>query len=408
MNKINRMKRIISLICMFMLLAPFCANARAVRRSTRESGDSLDRKQKNDIMFMDFGDEGFPAAFTPGGGVGKIYIDSYEVLPNQEKNCLVIHDMTHDSSYSGSMNASITLGKLTGLVSVEIRYMYEPEPPSTYGAFVMSLWGSTNQMTSRFIIESGGGMSCFNAGGQSENFMERTKIAPNTWYTIKWILDLDNKTEDFIFLNEGTGVKTSVYDADFYSESAGNDLATIGFQSSRFGGKYIFDYVRVSKENERLMDDYNESADDAADAGKGTESKKVAPPVNKAIAGRINVQLDGEYKFTTQAPYEKDGKIMATAKNLACFFGLSYAKEGSDCIIKTPNGDLTIKDSGSVLGDKSVQLLSEEKNGQIFVSIEDFCAVIGGYDCYYDSAAGTISITKAEATKPEGGGDIEK
>lgn len=406
----KNIKRIVSLICVFMLLAPCCANARAVRRSTRESGASLDRKQKNDIMFMDFSGEGFPAAFTNGGGVGKIYIDSYEVMPKQEKNCLVIYDMTHEDAYITPMRANIDAGKQTGLVGVEIRYMYDwdPESPSTFGAFVMMLLDSAYKMTSRYVIASSGGASYFNLGGPSEKLLEATKIMPNTWYTIKWVLDLDNKRMDFTFLNEGTGAKVSVFDADWYDEGAGDDLARIGFESSKYGGKYVFDYVRVSRETERLEDTTSESEDDIADAGKGTVSEKVAPPVNKAIAGRINVQLDGEYKFTTQAPYEKDGKIMVTAKNIASFLGMSYAKEDSGCVIKTPIGDLTIKNGGSVLGDKSVQLLSEEKNGQIFVSVQDLCAAIGGYNCSYDSTAKTISITKAEVTTPEGGENIEK
>lgn len=407
MKTINK---IISLICVFMLAASCCANAAALRKDIKQSGSSLDRSKSNDILYLDFSGSDFPAGVTVGTGDGKIYLDTYEVMPKQKKNCLVINDTSYDTTYSG-ITARIATGTQTGLVGVEIRYMYDydPEQPSTYGSFIMALNDSAGQMLSRHVIASSNGSSQFNYGGDSSKAMESTKIAANTWYTVKWIVDLDEKRMDFSFLNEGTGAVTNVYDAGYYTSGAGgNNLGRIDLQSSMYGGKYVFDYVRVSREKARMSDAADDADDGSADIGKGVESEKVAPPSNAAAVGRININLDGIYKFTTQDPYEKDGRIMATAKNLASFFNMGYVREGATCLINTPSGILMIKDGGAALGDKSVAVASEEKDGQIFISVEDLCAAVGGYDCSYDSDAKIMNITAAKAEKSEGGGGVEK
>lgn len=404
----KNIKRIISLICVFILAASCCANAAALRKDIKQAGAGLNRSKKNDISFFDFSGTGFPPGFTAGSGNGEVYLDTYEVLPKQKKNCLVINDKSHDNTYSG-IATSISTGTLTGLVGVEIRYMYDydPETTSTYGSFIMGLHDSANKMISRHVIASVNGSSQFNYGGPSGRDVESTKIASNTWYTIKWVLDLDEKKMDFSFLNEKNGSKVILYDADWYESDAGKNLARIGLSSSMYGGKYVFDYVRVSRESSRMAEDVEDTDDSRADDGKGTESEKVAPPSSVAADGRININLDGIYKFTTQAPYEKDGKVMVTAKNLASFFKMGYVKDGSTCLINTPNGILMIKDGGAALGDKNVTLASEEKGEQIFISVEDLCAAAGGYDCSYDSAAKTVNITAVKAEDTKGGDSVE-
>ena len=105
---------------------------------------------------------------------------------------------------------------------------------------------------------------------------------------------------------------------------------------------------------------------------------------------------------------------MVTAKNLASFFHMSYVKEGATCLIKTSNGILMIKNGVVTLDDKSVSLAAEEKGKQIFISVEDLCAALGGYDCSYDSIAKTVNIStvKAEDVKginnAEDGDSVEK
>ena len=410
-------KKIVSLICVFMLAASCCANAAAVRKDIKQSGVSIDRTRKNDISFIDFSGADFsPNVTGTSNDEGEVYLDAYEVIPRLKKNCLVVNDTSYGATYEG-VSAKITTGTQTGLVGVEIRYMYdlEEETGCTYGSFIMGLYDGSNKMISRHVIASNNGSSQFNYGGPSGKAMESTKIAPNTWYTIKWVLDLDKQKMDFSLLNEGTHTKTTAYDADWYTEGAGKNLARVDLQSSMYGGKYVFDYVRISKETSRMSEsDDDETDDGSVDAGKGTESEKIAAPSSTAIADRININLDGIYKFTTQKPYEKDGKVMITAKNLASFFHMGYVKEGATCLIKTPNGILMIKNGVVTLDDNSVSLAAEEKGEQIFISVEDLCTALGGYDCSYDSIAKTVNIStvKAEDVKginnAEDGDSVEK
>ena len=116
-------------------------------------------------------------------------------------------------------------------------------------------------------------------------------------------------------------------------------------------------------------------------------------------------------RYTTEAPYEKDGKVMITIKNLAGFLNIGDGRLDGTCMLNTPRGIMIVKTDGSAaLGDTAIMVTAEEKDGQIFAAAEDICSLIG-YDYSYDSTNKCVSLTtRAEesAENAEGGETVEK
>ena len=395
-------KRIISFGCALAMLTSVSAYATAMRTDIKQSNKGLDRSKPNDIIFQDFssvGEGSFPTGVSPGSGSGIVTTMEYEVAPKYKKNCLLINDTSHDSTYSG-IGANIDAGGQTGMVGVEIRYMYDldPETTSTYSAMPMGLYDKTGKMISRTVIASSNGSTQFNYGGTDGKAMENSKVMSNTWYTAKWIIDFDKKKMDFSLLNEATNTLTTAIDAGFYENGDINELARVNLSTSMYGGKWVFDYVRISKETDRMSESTESSIK------KGVEVEKIAGPVSKALEGRINISVDGRYKYTTEEPYAaENGAVMVTAKNLASFLEAGYVRSGNTYIIRTGAGILIINaDSGSaVLEDKSVSLSNtEQKNNQLFVSAEEICDIFG-YEYSYDSSSSTVFIKAAEEPSEE-------
>lgn len=410
-----KMKRIISLVCVLMLVTSYSAYGAALRTDPKKNRQRQSKLAANDIWFSDFYDEDIPAevqfSTSPSGTVS---LEEHETSPGQKKNCLVLNDTVYDNSYSG-VGVSINAGGQKGIVGVEIRYMYVPEPDQAckFASFVMGLYDASNKMISRNVVISSNGATVFNYGGPAgcgEKYLETATISSNTWYTEKWIVDLDEKIMNFSFFNEGKAIRELVTDAGYYTTDAGSTLGKIRLGTQMYGGRYVIDYVRITKEKSRTI----QLDEEIEDKGKGTVSEKILVPVSEAVGGKINICLDGVYKYTTEAPYEKDGKIMVTAKNLASFLRMGYSKGADACLIVAPSGKLTLKADGTASMDgKSVSVSAmEEKGKQIFVPVDEICAILG-YQCSYDVEGKVVNITTvsndSSAEKDaKGGAAVEK
>lgn len=394
-----KIKRIISLICVFMLSASCCAHAAALRKDFKTE-KSTSGKRDNDILYLDFSSGDIPAEMSVGSTV---YIDTYETGYKTKKNCLVVNDTSHDTTYNG-VSANIATGELTGLVGVEIRYMYDYDETksSKFLSFIMGLYDKSGKMLSRSVVASANGSTQFNYGGTSSAAAETKTMDQNTWYTVKWVLNFDDATMNYTLKNEGSGVTGTVTGASYYENGCDNNLGKISLQSSMYGGKMVFDYVRVSRETLKEEED-----DPNADAGKGVESEKISAPANTKLDGKINICIDGTYKYTTADPYEKDGKLMVSAKNLASFWNLGYVKSDDKCFINTEGRIISISPDGVSLESAAISSAYEEKDGQIFISAEDFAAALG-CESTYDSDNMTLNITTVSDENAEGGEAVEK
>lgn len=396
-----------ALIMAAILSMTCCAYARAVRTDPKKNAGVTDRRKPNDIIFQDFNStEGsLPEGVSSSGGTGTVTVEKYDVGKKLKKGCLVLNDTSHTNEYTG-VKAVANVGEQKGLVGVEVRYMYDLEEGSgsTYACMLIELFDKAGKVISESVIGSGDGFTRYNVGGTGQKNIETAKILPNTWYTVKWIIDFDKREADYILLNEGTNTRTTLMNADFYSAETGGELAKVSMKTSVHGGKYVYDYIRISSETARLEEL------ESANIKKGVEQVKIEAPASAPRESEIAISMDGRYKYTTVPPYEKDGKVMVTAKNLAGFFNIGYDKSKNVYTLDLPTGKLSIKTGAKneVTGNKKELLtLTEESGGQLFVPIQDICDILG-YKCEYDSEKMTVTVTCNDAEGEKEANSVEK
>lgn len=398
------------LLCFMLILSlvlgcTTAAFAEALREDTKAKSKTPKRFEDTDVCYEDFtGVETGSLPATISANSPDIYTEQYEVLPGYTKNCLVVNDKTTDNTYAGII-ANYNFGSIKGKKEITIRFKYLPpeNPVKPWGSFIFGFY-SQKGMLSRTVVASADGRTHFNYGGMDSTMVEGETLNHDTWYTLTYVIDFNAEDNaSFLsakFFNEGkktTGMKTNAY---WYEGEGHEDIYRIALQSSMYGGKYIFDYIRI-RDGKYISD--LEEIDPFADIKKGVEQIRIPAPVNGAVAGRVNITLDGKYKYTTLAPYvAANGSVMVTAKNLADMFGLGYLRSGSQYTVVIDGTKLAFAaDSNTAkLGTKSVTLADKAvANGtQLFVPAEVICNAVG-YDCTYDAATQTLSITK----KAEGG-----
>ena len=382
------------------------AFAEAMREDPKAKSKAPKRFEDTDVCYEDFtGVEPGNLPSTISANSNTIYTEMYEVLPGYKKNCLVVDDLTHDNTYSG-VTAYYNFGSLKGKKEITIRYKYLPTDGAIkdWCSFIFGFY-SAKGMFSRTVVASANGATHFNYGGVDSTAVENGCMNQDTWYTLTYVINFE-PDDDSSYLsaklfNEGkktTGSKSNAY---WYEGNEHNELSRIMFQSSMYGGKYVIDYIRV-RDGKYITE--TEETDPFANIQKGVTQIKIPAPVNDAVEGRVNVTLDGNYKYTTLAPYvAPNGSVMVTAKNLADMFGLGYLRKGSEYTVTIDTKEIVFTpDSASAKsGAKTITLTDKAvANGtQLFVPADVICDA-AGYDCTYDAATNTLVVTKrAEGDK---------
>lgn len=387
------MKRLICLLlAMLIVLSSTVAFAEALRvdpKAAKKGG--MTRGKPDDYFYEDFtGVETgtLPKSVSAGAGVSTEYVNG--VLPKLNKNCLVLDDTSHDNSYGGP-STNIVFGKsYDGQVRVEIRYKYIPTGGSNWSAFVMMYQGAQG-MLSRTVVASANGSTNFNYGGNDSSALESSRVAHDTWYTLTYIIDFDEGTLAAYLKNEGTGVTTKKTGASFYDSNIYKDINRININSQVYGGKWYIDYIRVCKNTEEIIEE------DEPDIVKGVPAVKVPSPVNHAVAGRINVSVDGKIKYTSTDPViGANGGVLVSAKNVAKFLGMSYVREDSTYTLKKGTNEIIIVAGSSEMktdsGKKQLSETTVEQNTQLFIPIKDAAEYLG-YEYNYNKADELVSIT---------------
>ena len=399
------MKRIISIILAALLLCPTLAMAAATKAPKKNyyakkstgsvSASNKYSKQEGDIMLYTFADVSVgsvPGGISGSGSAGVVTTEEYDV-GGFKKNCLVLHD-TDSSDGSSGVNASIATAGASGRFIVEFRFKYVPDATSQWVNLAMDFSGEKQYM-SRFIIHSSTGNIIFNnTGGFNKTF---EKITPESWYTIKYFFDTNENIVEAQFLNETTKTSITVAEADPITPS--KILSKLSLSTLKYGGKLVFDYIRVSK-TEELLSVLEESQ---LSINKGTTQIKKPAPVAKPVSGRINFVVDGEYKYTTLKPYVSEmGNVMATLKNLALMLGMNYSREGSVYTITNDDTkvvfDLT-SGTAEVNGKKAAIKEDAVLNGvQLFVPAESVASILGA-EYSYDAVNELVTITMKGGNK---------
>lgn len=394
-------KKLISLIASASVLCSSLAFAAAVRFDPYSVVEIPDRRKPNDIFFEDFTsvEEGFLPSSTSGQKNDNINVTtaSYDIGGGAEKNCLVIDDLNHAAAYSGGQ-ATVSVGNQTGLIGVEIRYKYLPSETSNWASFEMQFKDLAGKQISRTCVASGNGTTHFNYGGPGTYALEATRIVHDGWYTLTYVLDLDEKRLDGMLTNETTGVVTQTLNSEYYQDG-GNNLTNLNFVASYYGGTYVIDYIRVTKETGRM-----EESETVDNIEKGRPAETVAKPVSHAVKEKVNITLDGKYKYTTKNPVVEGEAVLVTAKNVASIFNLSYYMTVDGAVIKSDKNLYTIAPDGSgIKKNKNPMSLSascKAEDKQVFIPIGDIAEDLG-YEYSYNSETNTVEIKTVVAEETE-------
>ncbi len=392
------MKRIICLVLAVLLLCPTFAMADATKAPKKDyyakkataSGSSkgLYEKRDNDIMLYTFADVApgsLPGGITGSGSYGTVTTEEMDV-DGIKKNCLVLND-TDSTDAGNGVKATVAAGGKSGKIGVDFRVKYIPDATSGWVNFVADFRGEKNYM-SRFMFHSSTGIIRFNNAGAYNTAFE--KITPDTWYTIRYVFDTEAKVVDAIFLNEATKNQVAIFEADHLTEST--VFNNISMETLKYGGKVVFDYIRIYEAETMLSEEELEIAN------KGTTQIRVPAPAAKPVDGRINITVNGEYKYTTAKPYvSESGNVMATAKNLALMLDLKYSREGSLYTMENDTTKIVIdmtSGTAEVNGKKTAIKEPAVINGlQAYVPVESVASILG-FEYAYDDASELVTIAK--------------
>jgi len=392
-------KRIICFVLLVALLTTQIAFAEAFRYNPRVIVEIPTRNQANDILLQEF------TSVEPGNLPGGMYANSKsaagytttalrDIGGGAKKNCLTLVDTLNDRSYTGP-GVTITCPSTTGLVGIEVRYKFEqsdPENANTWTSFIFSPQGSAGRI-SRSFITSGEGKMLLNYDNEDYiNYCDDV-IKPEVWWTIKFVIDTNNKKVDVQVLNEATGKVYQTFDHNYYLNGSSKDVTGILIESQVWSGTWVIDYVRFTKESGRL----EEVIADDNGKDKGKPYIPIAAPSSKAISGRTNIKVGNTYKYTTKAPKVENGNVLVTAKNVATIFDMAYIPSDDGIVIKGNAGQFVIANDGSEVtyGGEVLNLSAKGvKDGKdVFIPIKEIAEKIG-YKYSYNTVTDTAEIVK--------------
>lgn len=388
-----KIKRLISFIVAILLMCTSAAFAVAVRINPIFVVELPSREKPNDVIFEDFSrtEEGGTPAIFKSVSTDNGYTSSatYDIGGGVEKVCFELVDTDHSEAYNGPTTDLLIPRQAGGLVSFEMRYKYvDKSAQSDTCSMTVVFYDDTNKTLETLAITSKTGNHDVNHGNATKERLEYTKMKTDTWYTLKYLFDFENHKLDVSLLNEGTGVLTQAFDKPFNAKIESDNLARIRLKMQVYGGAYVFDYVRLSREEERMAPE--------DDSGKGCPAQYIKKPVSHAVDGKINIKLDGKFKYTTKNPKIDGENVLVTAKNIASIFNLNYFMTVSGAVIKSEDVVLTIATDGSGIKNNgsdmnlSASCISEDK--QVFVPIKDVVEALG-YNCRFDAETNTVLIT---------------
>ncbi len=397
------MKKILSLLLAFALVLSFftIANAEPMRKDpkavVKKSGPV--RSATTDALFEDFTevDKGkLPKTVIPGAT--NVYTEQYEVLPGYTKNCLVLDDISFDKRYSG-VDATINFPAQKGITEITVRYKYLKPDECTHCSFVIGL-NSGKGLISRVAVASSDGRTRFNYGYEDEALMEGVIINHDAWYTLTYIIDFNPENEgahiDATLWNETTGNRNVLLQRGYCDSSVSHkNINSVALQTSMYGGKYVIDYVRVRSVKTTLA---NSGKDPYADIIKGVPQKKIPIPVSHPVKNKLNITLNGVYKYTSKKPYvAHGGSVMITAKNFAEIFNLGYSRKNGEHIITSGGTKIVLGENEGAISVNGAEVSLNDativSGNQLYVPLDALCRAIGA-DMSYDVNTNTALITK--------------
>ena len=207
-----KFKRIFSIVLVTIMCVStvFAEPLRVKYRNVK----SVSRENPNDIYFEEFAGVApgiIPGDVTVANLYGYVTTEKHNV-GEIEKNCAVLVDTSHTKNYDGPKMYFTFPTQNSGVIGIEIRYKYIAEQGSQWNAAIFQAMGKNGKL-SRNVYGSANGVLI----NDKNEPIEPAQIQSDNWYTLKWIIDFENKAIDFRVLNEGKNKEYSSLNNDFSS-----------------------------------------------------------------------------------------------------------------------------------------------------------------------------------------------
>ena len=381
------------MLCSIVAGSFITAEAVAIKKRSKV----VSQRTADDVVYLDFNEYGegdVPPGFT--GNTNMIGIVEREVKPGVTKPCLKMTDDMPNANAGFSVFYGV--GEIKGVVKVEMRYKFEADPNSEkpYNAHIFGARSPVGQ-TGRGVYVSLNG--AFNSNpNTADAAILSSVLSDGTWTTLTYIIDFDNQKMDVILNNETTGEIKYALNSGFFDPGEHTSLKDLAWQSAQYMGSWVYDYIKVSKNAERLSDELI-----YANIQKGRPVDIISVPDTSPVAKRININVDGRYKYTSLAPYMSCSEVMVTATNMATFLGLGYYRNEGTYKLEKDGKTFEVAGAGTQAklngSNETLPQAAELKGVQLFVPVSSVAKCFG-YEYSYDEAAQTVYLKSVQA---EGG-----
>lgn len=313
------MKRFLSIMIFTSVLLSSFVNAGAyLTLESRYEGkyDTSNGRTKRDAFYDGF-DSGYGA--SPGGyvltggndGYGIIVDASDEIL--MENGAFELTDTVPGESYAGPF-FNKKLEDIEGNVAWEIKFMVTNSPERGDFGFRLYMDGSaTNRpqfaIMHRDMSVRGGGVS--NSVGA---------VKSNKWYVVRFILNREKHEMDFVMTCDG---EEKLFRGLSYE---GDKITELGIYSQRGDSVVLIDYIKLEENPPMLPEEERQII----------EAPRVADPVPHAVYGKINIFMDGRYRYFTNEPIMENERVLIPLRSIFEDMGakVSYREEDRTGVIE--------------------------------------------------------------------------
>lgn len=395
-------KRIIFLLAAVTVLCNgLCLNGFADAEKTNKTDLSALRTitTPRDIFCDDFTDAeigSLPSGYSyHNDHCGYVRVVEYDVTLDDgtviRKKCLELDDKYGDTlgQYMWAGPGFYRTFKNTGpRVAIEFRVMFLKK---TTPYFAHDFYGmSDNSYIARWVGEHSTGVPIW---WSQVGFTEELPVfQAGIWYTYRIIIDLESDMAQIRITAPQLGISKTYTELGFYNKDAwkAEYVNKIFYNSQTGDGKMVFDYLKVEADPE-----------DLPGAGEFVHPENLIEPVwcetpkEHPVEGKINLKVDGEYKYIATPMYIENGVTMIYFKNLVTLFD---GKVNSNSGVNINGADISFSndsDTAMVNGiEKKMNAATIEKDGKLFVPLR-FAADAAGFGVDWDGATTTVLIERS-------------
>lgn len=332
---------------------------------------------------------------TMNDHAGYVKVAEYDVTFDDgtvvRKNCLELDDIYGDTigQYMWAGPGFYRTFKGHGpRIAIEARMMFVEKTTPHFANELYTM--SDNTYVTRWVASNGTGVpTWYSRVGFTE---ELPAFQKGIWYTHRIVIDLENNMAQIRVTAPQLGIDKTYTELGFCDKPAINVeyINKIFYDSQTGDGKMVFDYIKAEADPEDLP-----GAGEFVHPDELIEPVWCEAPVEHPVKGKVNLMVDGEYKYIATPMYIEDGVTMIYFKNLVTLFD---GKVNADAGVTLNGVSITFNaDSKTAIVngvEKYMNASALEKDGKLFVPLR-FAATEAGFNVGWNGETTTVLIERS-------------